>query len=143
MSRVEAAIELKLKKAKALMDEVDFQLRNGFYNTVINRLYYSCFHATKALLLTQDSVPKTHSWVSTLLHQKFVTTGMFNPSFASFFNKLMNERIDDDYSDFMITEPEEIEPFILPGKEYLDYTISVVRNIINSDKSSDSIVGTK
>lgn len=134
MSRIKDAIELKLAKAKALMDEVDFQLKNGYYNTAINRLYYSCFHATKALLLTQDLVPKTHSGVSTLLHQKFVLTGLFDATHASFFNKLMNERIDDDYSDFVITKLEEIDEFINPSKEFFTYTTSIVRNILNSDK---------
>lgn len=134
MSRIKDAIELKLAKAKALMDEVDFQLKNGYYNTAINRLYYSCFHATKALLLTQDLVPKTHSGVSALLHQKFVLTGLFDAAHASFFNKLMNERIDDDYSDFMITKLEEIDEFIKPSKEFFTYTTSIVRNILNSDK---------
>lgn len=121
MSRKKDAIKLKLKKAKALMDEVDFQLKNRFYNTAINRLYYSCFHATKALLLTKDLIPKTHSGVSTLLHQQFVNAGLFDATHASFFNKLMNERIDDDYSDFMITELEEIDKFIEPAKQYLTY----------------------
>lgn len=119
MSRKKDPIELKLTKAKALMDEVEFQLKNKFYNTAINRLYYSCFHVIKALLLTQDFVPKTHSGVSTLLHQKFVVTGLFDATQASFFNKLMNERIDDDYSDFMISNLEEINEFIKPAKESL------------------------
>lgn len=134
MSRKKDAIELKLTKAKALMDEVNFQLKNKYYNTAINRLYYSYFHATKALLLTRDLILKTHSGVSTLLHQKFVLTGLFDATHASFFNKLMNERIDDDYSDFMITSPEEIDEFIKPAKEFFTYITSIVRNILNSDE---------
>ena len=133
MSRIKDAIELKLAKAEALMDEVDFQLQNGYYNTAINQLYYSCSHATKALLLTQDLVPKTHSGVSTLLHQKFVLTGLFDATHASFFNKLMNERIDDDYSDFMITDLEEINEFIKPAKENFTYTTTMVNKILNSN----------
>jgi len=134
MSRKKEAIELKLTKAKALMDEVDFQLKNEYYNTAISRLYYSCFHATKALLLTQDLVPKTHSGVSALLHQNFVLTSLFDATHASFFNKLMNERIDDDYSDFMITNLEEIEEFIKPAKEFFTYTTSLVRNILDNEE---------
>lgn len=118
MSRKKDAIELKLTKVKALMDEVEFQLKNEYYNTAINRLCYSCFHAAKALLLTQYLVPKTHSGISALLHQKFVLTGLFDATHASFFNKLMNERIEDDYSDFMIKNLEEIDEFLKPAKEF-------------------------
>ncbi len=133
MNRKKEAIELKIKKALALMNEVDFQLENQFYNTAINRIYYSCFHATKALLLTKDLVPKTHSGVSTLLHQEFVLNGLFDASHASFFTKLMNERIDDDYSDFMITDEEEVEEFITPVKEYFSYTISLISHFMDVD----------
>jgi len=54
MTEKDEAIKLKLKKARALMSEVDILLQNHLYATAINRLYYSFFHATKALLLTKD-----------------------------------------------------------------------------------------
>lgn len=95
-------IRLKIEKAKSMMDEVDVQLQNRFYITAINRLYYSCYHATKALLLTKNLVPKTHSGVIVLLNQHFVLTGLFSESKSSFLSKLMHERIDDDYGDFLI-----------------------------------------
>ena len=129
MTRREEAIELKIKKALALMDEVEALIEHKFYTTAINRMYYSCFHATKALLLTQDLVPKTHSGVSTLLHQNFVLPNLFDSKHASFFNKLMNERIEDDYSDFMILTQEEVDEFTKPAKEYLSYTLSVITRI--------------
>ena len=69
MTEKEEAIQLKLKKAKSLLSEVDTQLQHHFYGTAINRLYYSCYHATKALLLTKDLVPKTHSGVVSMLYQ--------------------------------------------------------------------------
>lgn len=77
-------IALKLTKARSFLDEADILLSNKFYATVINRLYYSCFHATKALLLTRDLFPKTHSGVINQLHQHFVQPGMFDMEQASF-----------------------------------------------------------
>ena len=68
----EQAIKLKLQKANALLGEAEVLMQNKFYATVINRLYYGCFHATKALLLTKDLTPKTHSGVINLLHPHFV-----------------------------------------------------------------------
>ena len=130
MTRREEAIELKIQKAVALMNEVGILLQNHFYNTAISRLYYSCFHATKALLLTNDLVPKTHSGVSTLLHKHFVVPGLFDLSHASFFDKLMNQRIYDDYSDFMISDQEEINKYLQPAKEYLSYTLAMIRQIL-------------
>jgi uncharacterized protein (UPF0332 family) len=121
MTPKEQAIELKLKKARALMSEVEIQLQNHFYQTAINRLYYSCFHATKALLLTKDLVPKTHSGIISMLHQHFVLQNLFEKDHAAFFSKLMQERIDDDYNDFMISQLDEIKEFIEPAKAYVAY----------------------
>ncbi|WEK38149.1 MAG: HEPN domain-containing protein [Candidatus Pseudobacter hemicellulosilyticus] len=102
----EASIILKLKKAHALLKEVQVLLDHAFYTTAINRLYYSCFHVTKALLLTRDLIPKTHSGVVSALHKSFVQDGYFAFEQASFFSRLMQERIDDDYSDHLIIEGE-------------------------------------
>lgn len=54
------SIKNKMAKAIALMNEVDILIANAFYTTAVSRLYYSCFHVTKALLLTKDLIPKTH-----------------------------------------------------------------------------------
>jgi uncharacterized protein (UPF0332 family) len=121
MTEKEQAIQLKLIKAKALLAEVDAQIEHRFFATAINRLYYSCFHATKALLLTKDFTPKTHSGVIAMLHQHFVLNDLFDKTHAAFFSKLMQERIDDDYSDFMVVEFEEIKEFIEPAKQYVFY----------------------
>ncbi len=100
MSRQDEAIRLKLLKSQSLLAEVVVLMAYKFYVSAISRLYYSCFHATKALLLTKDLVPKTHSGVVNQLHLAFVLPGLFDPSHATFFSRLMQERIDDDYSDF-------------------------------------------
>jgi hypothetical protein len=52
-----------------------------------------------------------------MLHQHFVLQGLFDKDHAA----LMQQRIDDDYSDFMITQMDEIKEFIEPAKEYVSY----------------------
>jgi uncharacterized protein (UPF0332 family) len=126
MTEKDQAIALKLEKARVLMSEVEVQLQNRFYTTAINRLYYSCFHATKALLLTKDLTPKTHSGVVSMLHQHFVSEGFFDIAHAAFFSKLMQERIDDDYGDFMRAEFDEVKEYIAPAKEYIAYIERVI-----------------
>jgi uncharacterized protein (UPF0332 family) len=121
MSQRNQAIQLKRDKARLLMAEVDTHLQNEFYTTAINRLYYGCFHITKALLLTKDLAPKNHSGTSHLLHQHFVSQNLFDKMHTFFFGKLMQERIYDDYSDFLILERKEIEKYIEPAREYFQY----------------------
>ncbi len=121
MENKDPSIALKLSKAKSLRAEIDVLMEHKFYVTTISRLYYSFFHATKALLLTKKLIPKTHSGVVNLLHQHFVQSHEFDPIHASFFSRLMQERIEDDYSDAMIIDKEEVEEFITPAREYVAY----------------------
>ena len=79
------------------------------------------FMRQKALLLTRELIPKTHSGVVNLLHQHFVQSHEFDPIHASFFSRLMQERIEDDYSDAMIIYKEEVKEFIEPARNYVAY----------------------
>lgn len=84
MSTKEESIKLKIEKAKAFPAEVDVLMQHQFHTTAINRLYYACFHATKALLLTKDIIPKTHSGVVAMLYRHFVQNDSFDLEQAAF-----------------------------------------------------------
>ena len=115
-----------MQKAKAMFAEVDVLMQNQFYSTAINRLYYACFHATKALLLTKDIIPKTHSGVIATLNKYFVVESSFNKEKSSFFSKLMKERSEGDYSDLILYDLETVRVLIQPAKEYIAYIESLI-----------------
>ena len=120
------AIVLKLQKAHSLLNEAEVLMENKFYATVINRLYYACFHASKALLLTKDLTPKTHSGVISMLHQHFVQPGLFDVQQASFYSRLMQQRIEEDYNDEIMEDAETAGEFIEPAKAYIVYIVSLM-----------------
>jgi uncharacterized protein (UPF0332 family) len=136
----EAAIRLKITKANALFDEVNVLMNNKFYATAINRLYYSCFHATTALLLTKSLTPKTHKGVSKLLHEHFVNDGFFDGEKATFFGLLMKERIQDDYNDFLILDENEAKEFIAPAKEYIEYVSKLIDDYFAAQRTKSTRV---
>jgi len=121
MSTKEEAIKLKLAKSKNLLAEVEILIEHKFFQTAINRLYYACFHATRALLLTKNIIPKTRSGVVAMLHKHFVQDGSFDTQHASFYSRLMQERIEDDYSDLLAVDETEVLEFIEPAKNYIEY----------------------
>jgi uncharacterized protein (UPF0332 family) len=138
MSLKDETIKLKLSKAHSLLSEIDIMMTNKFYTSVVSRLYYSCFHATKALLLTKELMPKTHRGTSAILHQHFVNTGLFNNDKAIFFDKLMEERIEDDYNDFMIVDESEVIGFIEPSKQYVEYITRLIESYFNSQRNDST-----
>ncbi len=125
------SIQLKIDKARSLLAEINVLMEYKFYSTAINRIYYACFHSTKALLLTKDIIPKTHSGVVAMLHKHFVTEGLFEIDEASFFSRLMQERVDDDYSDHAVISKETVEEFFKLAKDYVDYIETLTEQ--NSD----------
>ena len=127
------SIQLKIEKAKSLLAEIDVLMLHAFHSTAINRIYYACFHATKAILLTKDLIPKTHNAVVAMLHKYFVNEGLFNIEQASFFSKLMQERVDDDYSDHAVVSKETVEEFFKLAKKYVEY----IQNLIQQNSDED------
>lgn len=123
----QASIQLKLTKAKLLLSEVSILQQYQLNATAINRIYYACFHATKALLLTKDLIPKTHSGVVSMLHKHFVLQKLFDETKAAFFSRLLQERIDDDYNDFISTDSETVKEFAEPAKEYINYIEELIK----------------
>ncbi len=126
MSRKKEAIKAKLKKSAAFLAEANVLYQNKLYNTLINRLYYSCFHARKALLLTKDLVSKTHSGVVALLNEHYVKQNSFSATHAAFFKSLMNQRVQSDYDDIIITDYDQVSELIQPSRNYVSYTITLV-----------------
>jgi uncharacterized protein (UPF0332 family) len=100
MSEQENVIQLRLTKAKATLSEVDLLMQNQLYNAALSRLYYACFYAITALLLSKGLTPKTHSGVDTLLHQYFVKQSIFDADKSAFYTRLMRQIEIDGYNDF-------------------------------------------
>lgn len=127
MSTKDLAIRVKLAKANALLGEVPMLINFKYHTTAITRMYYCCFHATKALLLTQDLTPKTHSGVIKMLHQHFVKQGEFDKNYADFFSRLLQERIEIDYDDELPFERDNIDEYFEFSKKYIGYIESLIK----------------
>ena len=66
-----------------------------------------------------------------MLHKYFVLEGLFDIDKASFFSRLMQERVDDDYSDLTIISKELVEEFFVLSKDYVDYIQKLIAQSTN------------
>lgn len=48
---IEDLIEYRLQRASETLEEADYTAKGGYFNAAVNRLYYSCYYATSALML--------------------------------------------------------------------------------------------
>ena len=69
------------------------------WNTVVNRLYYSCFYAVIALLLKNDIETQTHDGARTQFGLHFIKSGKIDRKFGKLFTKLFDLRQKGDYGD--------------------------------------------
>lgn len=102
--RIDSAYETH--KAAMLLFE------NGFWNSCVNRLYYSVFYAVNALLVWNEIQSKTHSTVKSQFSQHFVKTGIFETRFGRLLNTLYDWRQRGDYENLFMYNKESVEPLL-------------------------------
>jgi len=73
-----------MERAEETLEEAALMLEKGHVNTAVNRLYYACFYAVNALLLTRELSSARHSGVRTLFHQYFIKSSEVSPSLGMF-----------------------------------------------------------
>lgn len=56
-------IKYRLQKANDTLNEVEIHIRNEFWNTAINRMYYACFYAVNALMMKEGVEISSHAGV--------------------------------------------------------------------------------
>ena len=54
-------VKYRIESAHKTFDAAKILAENGFWNSAVNRLYYSLFYAVNALLFMNEIVTKSHS----------------------------------------------------------------------------------
>ncbi|MEN8119862.1 MAG: HEPN domain-containing protein [Bacteroidota bacterium] len=120
-------IKYRLVKATETFNEVQELIKLGYYNTAINRLYYSCFYAIIALLLHNDISATTHSGVRKMLGLHFISKNKISQESGKLFSELFDKRQKGDYNDFFDFDKSSVEKLILPTKTLIE---EIKKNII-------------
>ncbi len=68
-------IRYRLDRSKDSYDDALILAERGKWNTVVNRLYYSCFYAVIALLLKNDIETRSHDGARNQFGLHFIKKG--------------------------------------------------------------------
>jgi hypothetical protein len=119
-------VQLELEKADKTLSQVAVLQREGYWDTMANRLYYSLFHAVSALLINDQREVGSHKGAAIRFHQYYVKTGVFTEEEGSFYSQMETLREKSDYNCFFnVTEADiisKVEPtslFIEKVKQYI------------------------
>lgn len=115
-----AIIDYRMEKAEATYEEARKVFSLDMYNLTANRLYYSVYYASTALLLHNCLSSHTHRGTMTLFHLHFVKTGMISQQLGGLFRQLYGMRHEGDYEDFIDFSKDMIEPYFPMVVEFIN-----------------------
>ncbi len=96
----------KIEKANQALNEADLLANAEYYNTAVNRLYYSVYYIASALMLNDALETFTHKGIKTMFGLKYVHTGKIDVEYAKIYQRLFNSRQAGDYEDFIYYDKE-------------------------------------
>ena len=129
-------VRYRIENAENTLAEVETHRANGFYNTAVNRLYYSCYYAATAILIANGIEVKSHDGVRMNLGKYIVQEGMLTPELGRYFSRLFSKRSTGDYDDFFnhtVETVDELMPdaklFIQTIKDWIDNWLIIQENV--------------
>ena len=85
-------IHYRIKRARETYKDAQMLFEMGSINSSVNRLFYSAFYATIALLLNKNIKVKTHKGVQQKLGEEFVLKGLISKELAKAYSILSDYR---------------------------------------------------
>lgn len=113
-------INYRFHRAEESFEEALILADKERWNTVVNRLYYSCFYAVIALLLKNNIETQTHDGVRTQFGLYFIKTGKIKRDSGKLFTKLFDYRQKGDYGDLYDYDEEVVKPLINEVRAFID-----------------------
>ena len=122
----EALVKYRIEKAYGTVIEARDSADDNHWTLAANRLYYAVYYASKALLIQNGIVAKSHEGVIGMIGQNFVVPGIITIDEAKLLARLQNMRKTGDYDDFKEWHQEDVEPLFEKVEDYINKIKSLV-----------------
>lgn len=123
----EDLIKYKLERSGETLEEAKIMLQSSHLFGAANRIYYACFYAVSALLLSEDLSSPKHSGVLSLFNRHFVKTGLIPVELGKFYSRLFDTRIESDYADLVTIDLKEIQDNLKTAEIFIPAVKSLIR----------------
>ena len=119
-------IRYRMARAQEALEEASLLLANAHVRTAVNRIYYACFYAVSALLLTEGQSSSKHSGIRALFDQLWIGSERLPKDMGRFYRQLFDVRQRGDYTDLVAFDPAEVQAWL---KEATAFVERIARNI--------------
>jgi len=125
-----ALIAYRISRAREAIEEARILFDAGHINAYVNRLYYACFYATSAWLLTRNLSTSKHGYLRSLLHKELVKTGLLPPEMGEHFDLLFNNRQKGDYADMVVFEANKVAGWRAPTETFVSRIEGLISDLV-------------
>lgn len=120
----------RIEKAERLLDDARLLLKEGRWESSINRSYYAALSAAKSVLILFGIEPKTHEGVKTMINKKLVLDGLIPKEYGKWFRNLLFEREDADYADYTDIDSSDAEDAFKNASRFIEKIKKVAGTLI-------------
>lgn len=121
-------VSYRLTKAKETLKEIDLHIDNQLWNTAVNRLYYACYYAVIALLVSKEIKAQTHAGVRQMFGLHIIKTGLIEKELGKFYSDIFDKRLTGDYDDFVDYERDDVIGLIIPARKLITEIENLIKN---------------
>lgn len=107
-----ALSSVRFEHAQECFDAASNLVAAGQYKSAANRLYYSVFHAMRAVLAFDGIDMKHHSGIISEFRKRYIKTAVFDKSLSNTISIAYDMRTGSDYDDHYIIVKSEVEDLI-------------------------------
>ncbi len=123
-------IRYRIETAYKTFDAAKMLADNEFWNSSVNRLYYSLFYAVNALLVLNEIKTKTHSSIKSQFSLHFIKSGKIDKKYGKLLAKLFDWRQKGDYDTLVDYDKESVEPLFVSVKEMIEIIENEIENTL-------------
>ena len=120
----------RIESAHKTFEAAEVLAENEFWNSAVNRLYYSLFYAVNALLVINEIQTKSHSATKTQFSLYFVKTGKFDKKYGKLLSQLFDWRQKGDYENIFDYDSKSVQPLFKPVIEMINLIEKKINNAL-------------
>ena len=112
-------VKNRIETANKTFEAAKVLAENGFWNSAINRLYYSLFYMVNALLVKNEIIAQSHSGTKSQFTLHFIKTGKLDKKYGKLLAELYDWRQKGDYENLFEFDSETVLPLFDSVKEMI------------------------
>lgn len=121
-------IRYRMQRAFETLREAELLLDSGLVSGAVNRIYYACFYAVSALLVSEGYSSAKHSGVMSLFDQHWIKPGSVPKEAGTFYHFIFKHRQRSDYGDLVLYERQEVEKWLAEAKLFVERIIQWLKD---------------